>query len=76
MTTATADAEVRSIDHERNQLGVAHGAIPALKWPPMVMDFTATPAQLEGVKVGDKVVLEIGVEDGEVRLLDVRRLDD
>lgn len=76
MTTATANAEVRSIDHERNQLGVAHGVIPALKWPPMVMDFTATPAQLEGLTVGDKVVLEIGVEEGEVQLLDVRRQAD
>lgn len=76
MTTARTQAEVRSIDHQNHQLSVAHGAIPELKWPPMVMDFSATPAQLQGLAVGDQVELKIGVEAGEVHLLDVRRSQD
>ena len=71
---ATAAAEVRSIDRDNHLLGVAHGAIPALKWPPMVMDFNASAEQLDGLAVGDRVELEIEVVEDEVHLRQVRRL--
>ncbi len=39
-----------------DSISIAHGAIPALNWPPMTMQFAlAQGSALPAVKVGDKV---------------------
>lgn len=39
---------------------LSHEAIPALKWPPMTMDFTLQePGLAQGLKVGDAVLFEL-----------------
>ncbi|MGJ7516926.1 copper-binding protein [Pseudomonas baetica] len=55
IAVATAAGTIKAIDSARQVVTIAHGAVPALQWPPMTMGFKATPAQLETVKVGDKV---------------------
>lgn len=49
-------AEVRRIDLANNKVTLKHGDIPNLDMPPMTMVFQMQdPAQLDGLKAGDKV---------------------
>ncbi|WP_448107469.1 copper-binding protein [Pseudomonas azerbaijanoccidentalis] len=52
---ADASGTIKAIDSSRQKVTIAHGAVPALQWPPMTMGFGATEAQLAALKVGDKV---------------------
>jgi Cu(I)/Ag(I) efflux system membrane fusion protein len=64
-----AQGKVEEIDKET--LTIAHGAIPALKWGPMTMEFRKpVPAPLPGqLKVGDSVDFEFSMEpDGTAQL--------
>ncbi|WP_442969166.1 copper-binding protein [Pseudomonas sp. Q1-7] len=56
--TARATGTIKAIDNERQVVTLAHGAVPALKWPQMTMGFKVTAAQLKGLKVGDQVTFE------------------
>lgn len=63
MSTGNASAamamtagEVRKVDLEQGKVTLKHEAITNLDMPPMTMVFRATdPAQLNGLKPGDKV---------------------
>lgn len=50
---------VAAIDAGNRSVTLDHGAIPDLNWPAMKMGFAATPDQLAGLQVGDKVDFEI-----------------
>lgn len=52
---------VTAIDKAAGKITLAHGPIPEVGWPAMTMAFTAKPALLEKVAVGDKVAFEVTV---------------
>ncbi len=60
--TAKASGTVKAIDIQKSSVTLAHGAVPALQWPPMTMSFKATPKQLAELKVGDQVAFEFHTE--------------
>lgn len=47
---------------------ISHAAIPALKWPPMTMDFSATPQQQQRLKIGDHVMFSFTMTEDGARL--------
>ena len=59
-----ATGEIRAIDVEQGSVTIAHGPVPALKWPAMIMPFKVTRHQLGGLAVGDAV--EFRFTDGEM----------
>ncbi|GAB3378406.1 copper-binding protein [Azotobacter armeniacus] len=56
--TASATGTVKKLDPQKGAITIAHGPVPVLKWPAMVMPFKATAEQMEGLKAGDKVSFE------------------
>lgn len=60
---ATTTGTIRSIDARIGLVSVAHEAVESLGWPAMVMPFKATPEQLAGLKVGQKVRVEFEAQD-------------
>lgn len=53
---AQGQGVVKAVDAKARTITIAHGAIPALGWPPMTMTFAATPKlSLSTVKPGDKI---------------------
>jgi len=59
-----AEGVIRAIDARQGSVTIAHGPVPELKWPAMVMPFKASAAQLQGLGVGDAV--EFRFTDGEM----------
>ena len=53
---ASATGTVNSVDVAGRKVNVSHGAIQALGWPPMTMDFPVAPSvNLGAIKSGAKV---------------------
>jgi Cu(I)/Ag(I) efflux system protein CusF len=53
---AEGQGTVKAIDAKAGTITIAHGPIPALKWPAMVMKFKVEKASvLDGVAVGKKI---------------------
>ena len=52
---------VTAIDPSTGKITLDHGTIPAVGWPAMKMGFSAKPAVLTGIAVGDKVDFEVTV---------------
>lgn len=69
---ARASGTVKAIDTVKGRVTLAHGAVPSLHWPAMTMDFAATPEQLQGLKVGDRVEFEFHAEGMNARILSIR----
>jgi len=57
-TPASATGTVESVDVVNGKITIAHGPVPALKWPAMTMAFAATPEQLQSVRAGQQVDFE------------------
>lgn len=49
---------VKAVDATKGAITLSHEAVPEIKWPAMTMAFSATPAQMASVKVGQKVQFE------------------
>lgn len=68
------EAEVRRVDRDAGKVTLRHGAIANLDMPPMTMVFEAVqPAQLEGLKPGDKVLFRAEKQDGRYLAAELRR---
>lgn len=66
------DAEVRKVDTAAAKITLKHGEIPNLEMPPMTMVFQARePAQLDGLKAGDKVQFRAEKVNGAYRVFDL-----
>lgn len=66
------DAEIRKLDLATGKVTLKHGDIPNLDMPGMTMVFQArTPAQLQGLKVGDKVRFRADVIKGAYIAMDI-----
>lgn len=59
MKHGQATGTVTAIDAAKGTVTLDHGPMMGLDWPPMKMAFSATPAQLARLKIGDKVDFEI-----------------
>jgi Cu/Ag efflux protein CusF len=66
------EAEVRKVDTAAAKITLKHGEIPNLDMPPMTMVFQARePAQLDGLKTGDKVQFRAEKVNGAYRVFDL-----
>lgn len=66
------DAEVRKVDTAAGKITLKHGDIPNLDMPPMTMVFQARdPAQLGGLKAGDKVRFRAEKVNGAYQVFDL-----
>jgi Cu(I)/Ag(I) efflux system periplasmic protein CusF len=66
------DAEVRRVDAGAGKVTLRHGDIPNLDMPPMTMVFqVGDPGLLEGVAVGDRLLVTIDQIDGAYTVLSV-----
>lgn len=70
--SARASGTVKAIDAAGGRVTLAHGPVPSLQWPAMTMGFAATPEQLAGLKVGDRVEFEFRAEGMNARILSIR----
>lgn len=52
---------VTAIDKAAGKITLDHGPIPEVGWPAMTMAFSAKPALLGSVAVGDKVAFDVSV---------------
>lgn len=53
---APSEGEIKKIDKQAGKITIKHGPLVNLDMPPMTMVFSAKePAQLDAVKVGDKI---------------------
>jgi len=73
--TAKASGTIKKIDTTKGTVTLAHGPVPSLKWPPMTMGFAATPDQLKGLKVGDKVNFEFSSQGMAARIVSIQKAD-
>jgi len=60
--THSASGTVKKLDPQKGRITIAHGPVPELKWPAMVMPFKASAELMEGLEVGDKVSFEFTQE--------------
>ena len=66
------EAEVRKVDTAAAKVTLKHGEIPNLEMPPMTMVFQVRePAQLDGLKAGDKVQFRAEKVNGAYRVFDL-----
>lgn len=73
-TLPQIEAEVRKVDAAAGKLTLRHGDIPNLDMPAMTMVFQArTPAQLDGLKPGDKLLFRADKVNGAYIAFDIIR---
>jgi Cu(I)/Ag(I) efflux system protein CusF len=68
---AKAAGTIKAIDSAKHTVTIAHGAVPAVSWPPMTMGFRATEAQLAALKVGDQVNFEFQLEGAAATIVSI-----
>lgn len=66
-----AEGTIEALDRERGVVTIAHGPVPALKWPASSMEFQARREQLEGLAVGDEVRIGFQSEGDEAALVSI-----
>ncbi|WP_085585630.1 MULTISPECIES: copper-binding protein [unclassified Pseudomonas] len=70
---AEAQGTIKAIDPEKHTVTIAHGEVPTLQWPPMTMGFAATPAQLAGLAVGDRVRFSFRMEGSKAVIVSIKQ---
>ncbi len=68
-----AEGVIRAIDAQQGSVTIAHGPVPELKWPAMVMPFKADAAQLGGLAVGDAVEFRFSNGEMDPQIVFIRR---
>lgn len=66
--TAKGTGTVTAIDAAAGSITLDHAPIPEVGWPQMTMAFKATPAVLQGVKVGDTVAFDLAMKEGSAEI--------
>lgn len=64
--TAESTGTIKAIHKE--SVSIAHDAVPSLNWGAKTQRFSATPDQLKGLKVGDKVKFEFSTHGKKARI--------
>lgn len=70
---ASAEGSIKAIDPAKHTVTLAHGAVPAVQWPPMTMAFSVTEDQLTGLKVGDHVSFSLQLEGGKATIVSIKK---
>lgn len=70
---ASADGTIKAIDAAKHTVTLAHGAVPAVQWPPMTMGFAVTPDQLKGLAVGDHVAFSFRLDGGKATIVSIKK---
>jgi len=70
---ATADGTIKAIDTTKHTVTIAHGAVPAVQWPPMTMGFSVTEDQLKGLMAGDRVTFSFRLEGGKATIVSIKK---
>ncbi|MFS2197806.1 copper-binding protein [Pseudomonas sp. Pseusp3] len=70
---ASAEGTIKAMDTAKQTVTLAHGAVPAVQWPPMTMAFSVTQDQLKGLKVGDHVSFSFQLEGGRATIVSIKK---
>ena len=70
---ATADGTIKAIDTTKHTVTIAHGAVPAVQWPPMTMAFSVTEDQLTGLMAGDRVTFSFRLEGNKATIVSIKK---
>ncbi|APO84303.1 copper-binding protein [Pseudomonas putida] len=70
---ASAEGTIKAIDLAKHTVTLAHGAVPAVQWPPMTMAFSVAEEQLTGLKVGDDVSFSFRLEGGKATIVSIKK---
>lgn len=70
---ASAEGTIKAIDPVKHTVTLAHGAVPAVQWPPMTMAFSVAEDQLAGLKVGDRVSFSFRLEGGKGTIVSIKK---
>ena len=71
--TASATGSVRKINAEKGTLTIAHGPVPALQWPAMVMPFAASAEQISQVRESDEIRFDFVAEGMKYRITSLKK---
>ena len=66
-----ATGTIQALDRQRGVVSIAHGPVPALKWPASTLDFQARREQLEGLSVGDAVQISFQSEGEQAAIVSI-----
>ncbi len=70
---ANAEGTIKAIDPAKHTVTLAHGAVPAVQWPPMTMAFSVAEDQLAGLSVGDRVSFSFRLEGGKATIVSIKK---
>ncbi|WP_338920287.1 copper-binding protein [Pseudomonas silesiensis] len=70
---ASADGTIKAIDTTKHTVTIAHGAVPAVQWPPMTMAFSITEDQLTGLTAGDRVTFSFRLEGNKATIVSIKK---
>jgi Cu(I)/Ag(I) efflux system protein CusF len=71
----TATGVIQSVDAAAKKVTIAHGPVPAINWPAMIMDFAVEHApMLEGLKAGDKARFDFYNQENVSVIMDIEAL--
>ena len=73
MAVADAEGTIKAIDPAKHTVTLAHGAVPAVQWPPMTMAFSVAEDQLAGLSVGDRVSFSFRLEGGKATIVSIKK---
>ena len=67
--------EIRALDRGKRQIRVTHSPAPAFGMPIMTMTLDVVDkVDLKALRIGDQVDIRIGKIDGQIEVIDIRRL--
>ena len=70
---ANADGTIKAIDTAKHTVTISHGAVPAVRWPPMTMVFSVTQDKLTGLTAGDRVSFSFLIEGGRATIVSIQK---
>lgn len=66
-----ATGTIESLNRDGGVVTIAHGPVPALKWPAATMEFQARREQLEGLAEGDRVRITFQSDGDDAALVSI-----
>ena len=70
---ATSNGTIKAIDTTKHTVTIAHGAVPAVQWPPMTMAFSVTEDQLAGLTAGDRVTFSFRLDGNKATIVSIKK---
>jgi Cu(I)/Ag(I) efflux system protein CusF len=70
---ASAEGTIKAIDAAKHTVTLAHGAVPAVQWPPMTMAFSVTEDQMKGLATGDRISFSFRLEGSRATIVSIKK---